>query len=546
MATSAIANRNTDNPELPSWTSPAYLDMEPRWKFCRDVFEGTEAVRRVENLDTYFPLGAAETTAERLTRAYRAELFPMLKETVKGLVGLALRKDPKLSKDVPATIVNLWENLDGAGTAGPVFLKRVFIDAILKGHSGVLVDVPKASSSLPLTIRQTNNLGLRPYAVHVKPEMVINWRTEVINGSVVLTLLVIEEIVDQEDGRFGSRSIRRFRVFVRDKATGLINYELWEQDDEAKDPKLVPGSEGVLTSITRIPFAVCYAGERLAALQSLPPLLDLAYTNIAHVQVLSDHRTALHAGSNPILVTKGRTGGVRMVTPDPNKPAPLIEGLAGTSFDNPSIPGLTASAPPLVLGVNTGIDVDKEGDVKYVEHAGNALSSSDKELANIEARGAAQGLSMLVRDTRGVQTAEAERLQRVEKDASLSSAVRSLHDMGEMMLAYFALFLSETTGGSLELDYAFEDAMLTVEQVDAYVKMFAAGALTRRTMWARLVKGGWLPEDFDADAEENALTKAEEIVLDKTIADDSGGPGGGAGGGAPNSSAGGDTGSAAA
>lgn len=527
MAQAAAVQRNTDNPELPSFVSAGYADMEPRWKFCRDVMEGTEAVRREANLDTYFPLGAVETTTERLHRANRAELFPMFKETVKGMVGLALRKDPVLGNDVPASIVALWENIDGAGTAGAVFMKRLFTDALVKGHSCVLVDVPKASTTKVLTIRQTANLGLRPYAVHVKPEQVINWRTQVINGAVVLTLLVIQEVVDVPNGRFGTSSVTRYRVFIRDDATGLINWEVWEQEDDAKDPVMMEGQSGVLTATTRIPFAVCYAGERLAALQSLPPFLDLAYTNIAHIQVLSDHRSALHAGCNPILVIKGRSGGGQTVTPDPNRPAPPIPGMAGQSFDNPAIPGVTPSAPPILVGVNVGIDVDKDGDVTFAEPTGASAEASDKELQNIETRGAAQGLSMLQRDVRQAQTAEAERLQRVEKDASLSSAVRSLQDMGETMLAFFALLLGETTGGSLELDYAFEQSMLTTQQVDTYSRLVGSGQLTRRTMWARLIRGGWLDDDFDADAEDAALEAAEAIVLDsmEELARGSGGGG---------------------
>jgi hypothetical protein len=531
-----------DNPELPSFTASAYAAMAPRWKICREVDEGTEALRRTENLDTYFPKGAVESDPERLSRVNRAELFPMLKDTVKGLVGLALRKSPTLGKDVPATIVKLWENIDGAGTHGTIFLKRVFRDGILKGHSGVLVDVPKVSTEGVITTRRARELGLRPYAVHVKPEQVINWRTQVINGSLVLTLLVIMEEVDAPSGRFGTQTVTRYRIFVRDEATGLINYEVWTQSDEAKDPEFENG--GVLQATTRVPYAVVYCGERIAALQSLPPLLDLAYTNIAHVQVLSDHRTALHAGSNPILCTKNRTGGVPTITPDPNKANVPGPSDMGGSEGNPAFVGdvMGRAAPPLLLGVNTGIDVGKDGDVWYAEPTGASYAATDKELENIETRGAAQGLSMLQRDRRAAETAEAERLQRTEKDAALSTAAHNLKDMAETMLAFFALFLGETTGGSIVFDFGFEEKLLTAQQIDVYSRMVGAGQLTRRTMWKMILSE--LPDDFDADAEEAALQAAEAIVLENMNAD--GGAGGGGGGGSDGgSTAKSDTGSGA-
>lgn len=513
MAVATIKQRraNSQDTALPTWVAPAYNAMSPGWKICRDVYGGTPNMRDPANLDTYLPRGVAETTDERAARSLRAELFPMFKETVKGLVGLALRKDPKLGSDVPQSIVKLAENIDGAGTALPVFARRLFTEALSVGHVGLLVDVPKVSTSKPLTLRQERELGLRVYWVIVKPEQIVNWRTKVINGSVVLTLLVIEEVVDEEDGDFGTVSVTRFRVFRRDDLTGLVHYEVWTQEDEGSDPER--DSEGDLP-LTRIPFTVCYGGERVAPLQSIPPLLDLAYTSIAHFQVLSDHRSAIHAASNPILVTKGRTG-VPTITPDPNAPAPPLPGVAGQSADFPAVPGVTPNAPPLVLGVQTGIDVGKEGDAKYIEHGGEAIGASRQELLDIETRGAAQGMAMLQRDTRAAQTAEAERLQRNEKDASLSNGVASLKDAIETGFAFTALLTGEASGGSYEPDTAFEDSVMTDERIQTLNTVVVANNLTRWTFWDLLIKGGILPDDFDKDAENQKLEAMDQLTLER-------------------------------
>lgn len=535
-ARSSLAQRD----DLPTFTAPAYHRMSSRWKVCRDVFEGTEALRNDANLDDYVPRGPAETTDERKARALRAEVFPMFQETIKGLVGLALRKPPKLGDDVPGAIKKLAENIDGAGSALHVFTRRFFTECLAVGHSGILVDVPKISSDRPLTIRQQKDLGLRVYWLLIKPEQIINWRTQVINGAVVLTLLVIEEEIDEAAGDFGTVTTTRWRVFRRDPMTGLIHYEIWAQADTGSDPEM--DSDGDLP-ITRIPFAVCYGGERVAPLQSMPPLLNLAYTTIAHFQVLSDHRSAIHAASNPILVTKGRTG-VTPVTPDPNAPAPPIPGLPGQTSDFPATPGQTPMAPPLVLGTSTGIDVGKEGDAKYIEHSGQAIGASRQELVDIETRGAAQGLSMLQRGTRAAQTAETERIQHNEKDASLANAVHSLIDCLETALAFTALLSGETTGGSVDIDTSFADAELTDERIRVFNEMVVSNNLTRWTFWDLLIKGGILPEDFDKDKEEQKLASLDALTL--TRANDGTGPGGnqqpGGAGGATASS---DTGSTA-
>lgn len=524
--------------DKPSFVAPAYELMAPRWKLCRDVMTGTEAVRADANLDLYFPRGAAETSEERKTRSQRPEFFPLFKETVKGLVGLAFRKKPVLGSDVPAPIKVLAENIDGAGTALHVFARRVFEDAVIKGHSAILVDVPKVSSTRALTRSDDRDMGLRPYWVHVRPEQIINWRTQTINGHTVLTLLVLRETIDVPSGAYGVATVDRYRVFRRDTATGKILYEVWVQGEDTNDPEME--DDGELKNSITIPFVVVYAGERIAPLQSLPPLIDLAYTNVAHVQVLSDQRSSLHAAGNPILVIKGRIGGGGR--PDPQSPQAVGSPLSVDANGNAN----GSTNDDIVLGVNIGIDVDKDGDVKYAEHTGAALGATATEISAIESRAAAQGLSMLQRSTRAAQTAETEKLQRNEKDASLSSAVQSMEDALEIASAYTAIFMGLPTGGTITMDREFESTVIDTARIQAFSQATAAGQFTRRTFWKILIRGEALPEDFDMDAEEEALdTAAGGVTLNRTLdangnpvpgstatGDTSGGDGSGSGGGA--------------
>lgn len=491
----------------PTFTAPAYEAMAPRWKMCREVYRGNEALREDANLDTYYPKGPAESPEERLARVMRTDVFPMFKETVKGLTGLALREDPELGSDVPQELLDLAENIDGAGTHFGIFTKRLFSDGLIKGHAGILVDVPKVSSSKPLTLGQEKALGLRPYWVHIKAEQIINWRTQTINGSLILTLLVLAEIIDVPMGDYGTQTTTRYRVFRRDDTTGQIKYEVWTVTSEHKDPEL--DDFGFLRGSTLIPFVAFYAGERIAPLQSIPPLLDLAYTNISHAQVLSDHRTCLHACGNPILVIKGRTGG--NVTRDPNIPLSVAQANPLYSTEGPGA-GVQAGSDDIVVGPHLGIEVDKDGDVTYAEPTGAALNASAKELNDIENRGAAQGLSMLQRDVRAAQTAEAERLQRSEKDASLSTAARSLEDCLEMALAFTAEFMQLPTGGSVTLNKDFEKVVVDTPRIQALSSATAAGQFTLRTFW-KMIGSSILPEDFNADAEETALNSAAAVTL---------------------------------
>lgn len=494
-----------DDHTSPAFQPPAYSAMAPRWKVCRDVMGGTDVMRGDGTLDVYFPKGDAETTSERLSRVLRTEFFPLFKETVKGMVGLVFRKDPVLGDDVPSQIVDLAENIDGAGTAFPVFARRVFGDGLVTGHAGILVDVPKVSSTKPLTIAEENQLGLRPYWVHIKAEQILNWRTQTINGTVVLTLLVLAETVDVPMGAYGVVATIRYRVFKRDETTGAIKYEVWTLNSVSHEPELQ--ADGELRNMTMIPFVAFYAGERIAPLQSIPPFIDLAYTNIAHMQVLSDHRTSLHAAGNPILVIKGRQGGTDY---DPN--APKSTDPLGNPLYTTEGPAAGVGAA-IITGPNVGIEVDKDGDVAYAEHSGAALGASRLEISDIENRAAAQGLSMLQRNTRQAQTAEAEKLQRTEKDASIASAARSLEDCLEIALAFTALFMALPDGGTVDIDRNFESTTIDTPRVDSLLRALVANAISRETFWDLLIAGEALPGTFDKQVEADRLDQAAAAAM---------------------------------
>jgi Domain of unknown function (DUF4055) len=455
------------------YTSPFYTEMAPRWKLCRDVMLGTEAIRA--NAVEYLPKSPAETDEELAIRVSRTELFPAFKITVKGLTGMVCRKDPVLQPDVPEEIVQLWENIDGAGTHGAVFFRRVFSDAMVTGHGGILVDMPVvAETGRQLDGTEEKALGIRPYWIHVKAEMIINWHTEIVNGRTILTLLVIKEVVTEPAGSFATISVTRFRVFRRDKLTGVVTFEIWTWGGDEHDPELE--SEGTLRNAKAIPFAVCYTGERIAALRSLPPLHDLAYTNIAHAQTVSDRRTSLHMSSVPILFFKG----FKLPVKDPNNPDAEQEE---------------------VIGPNTGIYGPENSDLKYVEHQGHALSETREELRQIEGRMASQGLAMLQADTRAQELATVKRIEKSEQDASLSSASRSGQDMVEECLAHTALFMNLPTGGSCEMSRDFEALAIDTQRIDSISKLQTAGQLSLETMWAILINGGVLPEEMDTNLE---------------------------------------------
>ena len=463
------------------YRAPLYLEMFDRWQLCRDVFMGTEAIRFNSGLTVgaggraYLPQHPAETDDQYQARITRAECFPGFQHSVKGLASIVFRNDPELQDDVPKDIVDLAENIDGNGNHIVIFLRQVFEEAMTVGHAFILVDMPVAPNlGRRLTAADERALNLTPYWMHISPEQVYSWRTEIVNGVVTLTQIVIHEQINFIAGVFATGVESRYRVFRFDPLTGRVSYEIWVQD-ASNIPML--SEAGDVIGVNRIPIVPVYGGMRRGPLHSMPPLLDLAYANISHCQVLTDHRYALYLSSVPLLVFKGRPP-QQMVGPD------------GQPLDT-------------TIGPNVAIDVSENGDVKYVEHSGQALSATRQELKDLEARMAALGLSALQHETRLVMSAESKRMDKTEKDASIAVAARSMLDAAELCLDFTAQFLGYPPGqgGSIYLDMDFNVETMDAQTMTALTTMVGQGQLSLYTMWEVLKNRGVLPEDMDEDAE---------------------------------------------
>jgi hypothetical protein len=469
--------------DTPQYKAPLYHEMYNRWEMCRDVFAGTEAIRAnsaAPGGKNYLPQHPAEDDDEYQLRTGRAEMFPGFQHSVKGLTSIVFRNDPELQSDVPKEIADQWENIDGAGNHGSVFARNVFEEAMTVGHSLILVDMPVAPQfGRRISVAEERGLGLHPYWTHISPEQVYSWRTEVINGVVTLTQIVIHEQLNYAAGIFAVGVMSRYRVLRYDHATGEVTYEIWDQT-MSNLPEFV--ESGFIRGVNRIPIVVVYAGQRRGPLHSMPPLLDLAYANIAHTQVLCDHRYALYLASVPLLVFKGR-------------PAAQLVNDDGT-------PKKTT------IGPNVAIDVSETGDVKYVEHSGNALGQTRQELKDLETRMATLGLAMLQHETRAAETAEAKRIDKSEKDATIATAARSLIDALETAMDYHAQFLGYPpgSGGSIYMDLDFNIELMDAQTMQAIIGMVSAGQLSLQTMWELFMNRGVLPEDLDTELE---LTRIE-------------------------------------
>lgn len=456
----------TADKSKPSYTTAAYKAMQAETEVVRDVSGGIGTLRAKST--TYLPKHPREEVGDYMVRLNQAVLFNGVQRTLEGLAGMVFRRDPVPSDDMAPKILEHLENIDNSGLHVDVFAKNLFLDALEAGHAGILVDVPAvASEGRRLMQSEEQALGVRPYWCHVRKEDVLSWRTTVIAGRTILTQLVIREVTTEEEGEFGEKEVTRYRVLQRSPA-GVVTWKVLRIDTE-RDQVVIDSGPGTITNQDEIPFVAVY-GKRTGFLESRPPLLDLAETNLAHYRLLSDHLYAMHLANIPVAVFAG-------VNPEEE----------------------------VKIGPNSAIRLPQGATFKWEAHSGQNFAENREQLREFKADMAAMGLSLLQVETRQAETATAARMNRTEQDSALATAARSLQDGLEMALAFHGNFMRIDKPGTIQINRQFELEPMTPEEMREWRESVAAGQHSLETMWAVQRERGMLPDDFDPDVERERI-----------------------------------------
>lgn len=440
-----MITRPHDSPE--HWI-PAALTMKPRWQLCRDVRSGTAVMRA--HPSTYLPKFEAEDPRDWAARVGMTFAYEALGLTIDTLVGLAFTNEPGLGEDVPPRIRLEWENIDGEGTHGSVFAAQCLDSAEQDGHCGILTEFPPVEEGITLAEEQAREI--RAYLVRVTIDQIPSWRVMVHGGRRILDQLVIQTMVEQEDGQFGVKHTTQYRVYRQQfDAAGqpFVTWELWETGEKATN--LIEGPS-VLRGPRFIPFARVFGGQKTGFLESVPPLMGLAYLNIHHTQMASDQAMLMHKAAIPQWT---------------------VVGVNDTS--------------DLVVGNNVWF-LPTGGDAKVLEITGASLAARREAILDTERRMADQGVAMLQRDNTVEQTATEAQLRETRRESKLARAVRSLQDALEQSFLFMAQYYGLPEGGSLTLRRDF--AALTLDEADTalLLKMRENGDLTLATFLGFVAK----------------------------------------------------------
>lgn len=504
-ATAVVAGGDNDNPSVPH---PAYSRMNGRWKKCRDLMIGTDAIH---NEPSYVPQYERESQKMYDARRTIAAVYDGFKRTVLACSGMLLQKPPTLGKDMPKEMSELAENIDNAGTHLDVFTERLTTDGMTTGLGGIIVEYPRVERPEAVDADAERRLGLRPYWIMVRAEDILLPIFGRANGATRLMLLVVREVSEQLVGQFGVQSVSRYWEYRQVGAT--VTSRLWEEPVGGGKPE-PRGKPAVLGNITSIPFAPLLTGQKIGAFETVPPLYGLAELNLEHHRMKTSRESLQELACVPTLVRVGYKP-----RPDPARPGELIWDpvLLG--------PGNVIDAPA-VQGVNTP--------VYWLSPDVGVLEPSDRTLQDIKADMGAVGLSFVAPDKRAAETAEAKRIDSEAQNASLRMVGQAVRDCLETAFQHTAQYMGKPklASGSVTIHTDFESTILDANMVSALGSLAERGKLSLDTLLMLLEKGGVLPDGFDREEEiRRILQEGGGPKDDSAGGGDGGGAAGGAGGG---------------
>jgi hypothetical protein len=476
IRTHLVSSSTIAGADSPFSRTQAVLDMMKGWEIMKAVTLGTEYLR--ENSESFLPIEPREDYAAYLGRVNRAVFSPFTQRLVRAAAGLILRKPISLVGDSYWTDV-FAKDVDGCGSDLDEYARRLTICSLTYGQAHTLVDFPAPTSARSLA--EERELNRRPYWIEIDPSNVYGWRLdrEVNYGRIIQIRIKEKAIVP--DGDFGEKvydQIRviepgRYRVFRQVESAKYMNGgfpypNAFDATDATSDYELVESGD---YSLGEIPLVTTYSGKT-DTLTSKPPLLDIAYLNLAHFQRQADLIHSLHIASQPILV---------------------MEGWDDQTKD-------------VGVGVNYAMATAPGNKIYYVEPAASAFEAQSNEIQEMQMQMATLGISTLSQQKFVAESADARRLDRVDTNSMLSMVSMDIEQALQKSFNLAADYLGiEPPEVSLSRDFDIE--RLIGQDIAALTALFDQGVLGRDEFRQILVQGEVLS---NANEAEGALSNSVE------------------------------------
>jgi len=475
----------------------SYDEMFPRWKKCRDFYDGEAAVK--SEGDVYLPRiggsppGGATTSgspklvtrADRKYEAYkdRALFFNATRRTIDGLSGAIFQKS--LTVNAPRDVEDELEDATLSNMPIGAFALRIVQELMITGRDGVLI----------------SHNGERPFWRTYEAENIISWRSARVDGVEVVTRVVLREQVDREDpeDEFKVEIVEQFRVL--DLFGGFYRQRLFRRK-AGRDQLVQVGIEDNAGNEVDEFFAV-RRGERLRFIPFTflgplglsvnvmrPPLEDLVNINVSHYQTSADLEWGLHFTALPTPVIMGEQLG-------------------------------SQQSGPLEIGSTIAWQLQLGADAKMLEFTGAGLGSLSEREQEKRKMMATQGARMLEDQPAQAETLGAVALRHAGESANLKT-VAGATDQGLTLALRWHVWWGgvasepddkELMDVAVSTNKDFVNVKASPQEVQQAMLLVQADLIAYETFYHFIQQGEWARPDITAKDELQDITNGNEARM---------------------------------
>lgn len=451
-----------------SATHPEYDETVGKWILVRDVVS-SKVKRYIKDVEI-----GNKLRNERYKDDARFTNFTS--RTKAGLVGAAFRKDPII--DLPVNLEYLVVDSTGSKTPLVKLAQEITGEVIQFGRYGLLVDYPASEDGL--TASEVSDLNLKARINRYKPESIINWHVDIINGIPKLVLVVLkEELSILDDDGFTWRESVQYRALkmVEGKYVQLL-FDEHEELVHAYEPRDFNGD-----AWTDIPF-VFIGSEDNDTDVDVAPMYDLAELNLGHLRNSADYEESIHITGQPTLV--------------------LSTDLSAEEFK-------AANPDGVLIGARRGHNLGASGNAFFLEASPNQLA--DTAMQRKEQQAVMIG-ARLITAAGSNETAEAARIKHSGEMSVLSGITGNVESGLIQAIRWVSVFMEpqESEDIFVKLNRDFFDKTLDPQMMMAQIQLVNSGIKAVTDVRTLLRKTGDIDETRSDDDIDSDLDQLNPLV----------------------------------
>lgn len=434
----------------PSAKLPAVDRMQGYWDIVDPLMGGTQAMRAAgTKLLPQYPAEADDTYKDRLSLS---TLLPAYAETVASSTSRVFAEPLQLGEDIPEPVKLFCDDIDLGGNDLNSWSVEWFREALAKGLCHAMIEhqptLDAEGNKLYKTVAEEEAAGVRPYAVIIKPGQVLGWRFD---GGKLMQVRYMES-VEVADGDFGVKCVDQVRVLEPG------SWRTYRKPE--KGGAWVEEASGS-TNLTYIPWVTFYTG-RTGPMTAKPPLLELAHLNVKHWQSQSDQDNLLHVARVPLLFV---------------------------FTDNEEF--------KLTISSASATRMPKDGNAKYVEHTGAAITAGRDSLNDLVDDMRMAGAKLLQKDKQAVKTAAQANEEAAQELSPLARLAGQFADCIAQLLQILADYGSLGEGGRVEMRGNFDSDFAPEVSLPNLISMANSGKLSDETLYSEMQRRGVISDELD-------------------------------------------------